>query len=217
MELIFLFGSLCTASSLCFQLVGMQICYGIVKKGSTGDMSPFTFITYFVACAVWLKYGLIKNLPVVIAVNANGSILNFIYTLIFYRYSNKKMQFHRFLFIGTVMLVSPLFYIEYYQLNQQIAVQNLGLYCVCLTIIGYGAPLVSLVDVIQSKSTESLSLVLIVANLVVAVIWTVYGGLIDDKYVQAPNFLGAVLALIQLSLFAIYPSSPPSKSKVIHS
>ncbi|XP_045169686.2 sugar transporter SWEET1-like [Mercenaria mercenaria] len=207
MELVHMFGALCTASSFCFQLVGMQICYSIVKKGGTGDMSPFTFISYFVACSMWLKYGLIQKLPVVIAVNAYGATLNFIYTIIFYRFSTKKLQFHRFIFLGAAMLVSPLMYIRYYQTDVKLAMEHLGSYCVLLTVIGYGAPLVSLTDVWRTKSTESLSFVLIFANFMVAVLWTVYGGMIKDKYVQAPNVLGGILALIQLSLFIIYPSS----------
>lgn len=56
-----------------------------------------------------------------------------------------QSQFHRFLFIGAMMLISPLVYIRYYENNHQVALENLGSYCVCLTIIGYGAPLVSLV------------------------------------------------------------------------
>lgn len=216
MELVHLFGGLCSASSFCLQLIGIQICYGIIKKGGTGDMSPFTFISYFVSCAVWLKYGITQHLPVVIAVNAYGATLNFIYTIIFYRYSTKKDQFHRFLFIGAVMLFSPLMYIKFYETDTKVAMEYLGSYCVLLTVIGYGAPLVSLTDVIRSRSTESLSFSLIVANFMVAVLWTVYGGLIKDKYVQAPNVLGGVLALLQLSLFIIYPRSQ-LKSKIIHS
>lgn len=218
MELVHLFGALCTASSFCFQFVGMQICYSIVKKGGTGDMSPFTFISYFVAGAVWLKYGLVQKLPVVIATNAYGAFLNLIYTVVFYTYtgSAKKSQFHRLLFVGGLMLILPLLYVKYYQTDIKLASDHLGTYCVILTVIGYGAPLISLQDVIRTKSTESLSFILILANCLVAGLWTTYGGLIKDKYVQAPNVLGLGLALIQLSLFACYPSSS-TKGKVIHS
>ncbi|XP_052802287.1 sugar transporter SWEET1-like isoform X2 [Mya arenaria] len=206
MELVSFVGSLCTLSSFTFQLVGMHVCYGIIKKGSLGDMSSFTFISYFVACAVWLKYGLIVNNWVLIAVNAYGAFLNFIYTMIFYRYSVKKTQIHRFFLLGVAMTISPLTYVKYYQTDSSMALNHLGSYCVCLTVIGYGAPLISLVDVVKSKSTESLSFVLILANLGVGILWTIYGGLVGDKYVQGPNGLGAVLALLQLSLFAIYPT-----------
>ncbi|XP_052267268.1 sugar transporter SWEET1-like isoform X1 [Dreissena polymorpha] len=217
MDLTTIVGMLCSMSSFSFQLVGINVCRGIVKKGSTGDMSPFTFISYFVACAVWLKYGLIVQNTVVIATNSFGSIMNFIYIIVFYTYSSKKPQFNQFLFLGAVMIVSPLVYIKHFQTDGQLALSHLGSYCVCLTIIGYGAPLVSLSDIVRSKSTESLHFVLILANFLLGLLWTLYGLLIADRYVQVPNFLGAMLALIQLSLFAIYPRSSHSRSKVIHS
>jgi len=44
------------------------------------------------------------------------------------------------------MLLCPLVYIKYYQADTSMAISHLGQYCVCLTVIGYGAPLVSLVS-----------------------------------------------------------------------
>lgn len=216
MELVILFGYLCTAGSVCFQLVGVQVIAGVVRKGGTGDMSPFTFITYFVACATWLKYGLMQELPVVIGVNLFGAVLNFIYTLFFYRYTIKKVQFYRCTITGAVLLLSPLLYIKYYQTDLQLASDHLGKYCVLMSIIGYGAPLVSLSDVVRTKNTECLSFPLIFANLIIAILWTTYGRLIADVYVTAPNLLGAGLSLIQLSLFVIYPAGS-QKGKIIHS
>lgn len=217
MEMVTFFGYLCTAGSVCFQLVGIQVIAGVVKKGGTGDMSPFTFITYFVACSTWLKYGLMQDLPVVIGVNLLGAILNFIYTMFFYRYTIKKNQFYRCTLVGAVLLLSPLLYIKYYQTNLQTASDHLGKYCVIMSIIGYGAPLVSLTDVIKAKNTECLSFPLVFANLLIAVLWTMYGRLIADIYVTAPNFLGIILSVIQMALFLIYPSTSSQKGKIIHS
>lgn len=215
METVTLFGYLCTLGSVCFQLVGIQVISGVVRKGGTGDMSPFTFITYFVACSMWLKYGLMQELPVVIGVNLLGAVLNFIYILFFYRYTIKKVQFYRCLTAGSALLLAPLLYIKYYQTDLQLASDHLGKYCVLMSVVGYGAPLVSLSDVIKTKTTECLSFPLIFANLIIAVLWTTYGRLIADIYVAAPNLLGAGLSLMQLSLFVIYPAT--TKGKVIHS
>ncbi|CAF4397102.1 unnamed protein product [Rotaria socialis] len=69
----------------------------------------------------------------------------------------------------------------------------------------FGSPLASLRHVIQKQTTESLSLPLSLANLIVPIEWVLYGILIDDKFVQVPNFLGAILGFIQVSLFYKYP------------
>lgn len=63
-----------------------------------------------------------------------------------------QSQFYKFLLIGAAMLIGPLMYIKYYQQDPLIAVSHLGQYCVCLTVIGYGAPLVSLVSDQQFSS-----------------------------------------------------------------
>ena len=46
------------------------------------------------------------------------------------------------------MLLSPLLYIKYYQTDLQLASDHLGKYCVLLSVVGYGAPLISLVSMI---------------------------------------------------------------------
>ena len=58
------------------------------------------FICY--SCATWLKYGLMQELPVVIGVNLFGAVLNFIYTLFFYRYTIKKVIFSTLLCLPSV-------------------------------------------------------------------------------------------------------------------
>ena len=47
------------------------------------------------------------------------------------------------------MLLSPLLYIKYYQTDLQLASDHLGKYCVLLSVVGYGAPLVSLVSILS--------------------------------------------------------------------
>jgi solute carrier family 50 (sugar transporter) len=59
--------------------------------------------------------------------------------------------------------------------------------------------------VVEKQSTESLSLPLCFANFVVPIEWVLYGVLINDKFVQVPNFLGAILGAIQVALFYKYP------------
>ena len=58
------------------------------------------FICY--SCATWLKYGLMQELPVVIGVNLFGAVLNFIYTLFFYRYTIKKVILSNLLCLPSV-------------------------------------------------------------------------------------------------------------------
>lgn len=59
---------------------------------------------------------------------------------------------------------------------------------------------------IKTQSTESISFYLCSFNFIVGLEWFIYGVLINDLFVQIPNLLGALLGLVQLSLFFKYPS-----------
>lgn len=59
--------------------------------------------------------------------------------------------------------------------------------------------------VIRAKSTESLPFPIIVASMVVSFQWFVYGCLLNDFFIQIPNFMGCILSGFQLCLFLIYP------------
>jgi solute carrier family 50 (sugar transporter) len=71
--------------------------------------------------------------------------------------------------------------------------------------------------VIKTQSTESISFYLCSFNFIVGLEWFIYGLLINDRFVQIPNLLGALLGIVQLSLFTKYPSqslaSRSTKSK----
>ncbi|KAL5006552.1 hypothetical protein ScPMuIL_015358 [Solemya velum] len=204
-------GFMASSSSIGVYLVGIEICYRIIKKGSTGDISSFPFIAYFIACCLWLRYGVLENIFAVTIVNGFGAVTQFTYICIFYMYTKRRNHFLRMLFFGCCLLLLPLVYVKYFQLDHKKAQNHFGMICVGMTIIGYAAPLASLTDVIKTKSTDCMSFPLVFVNFVVAIEWFLYGLLIKDFYLQLPNFLGFVLALMQLGLFIRYPGkkTPP--------
>lgn len=75
-----------------------------------------------------------------------------------------------------------------------------------MTVLFFAAPLTMLFHVVRVKNSESLPFPLIASSFFVSLQWFVYGLLIDDTFVQVPNFLGCLLSGTQLALFVIYPS-----------
>ncbi|KAL3831470.1 hypothetical protein ACJMK2_023215 [Sinanodonta woodiana] len=212
MEFVIVFGWIATASSYVIQIIGMQICFDIIKKGTTGDMTPFTFISYFCASSIWLKYGFLARINTLIASSFLSSIINLLFILVFYRYCSKRNTLHCYTFIGLLLLLLPLVYVQYYQTDIKLATKHLGLYAVLMSIVAYGAPLASLADVFRTKSTECISFPLVFANFVVAIEWFIYGGMLGDPFVQYPNLMGIVLGIVQLGMFVCYPSTNPSRA-----
>lgn len=116
----------------------------------------------------------------------------------------------------------------------------LGLLCCCLAVLFFASPLTMLAHVIRTQNTDSLPFPIIVASFFVCLLWTAYGVLIGDRFIQVrkarwlandgrsslnyatvivysisfqiPNLLGGILAGIQLTLYVIYPKKKASFS-----
>ncbi|XP_025093649.1 sugar transporter SWEET1-like isoform X1 [Pomacea canaliculata] len=193
-------------STLC-QLVGIQLCVQIIRKGATDLMSPVPFIAFFVGACLWTKYGLMQNDANLVLSNIFALLLQLVYIGVFYVYTIKKSHFYRLLTVGAVILFLPLIYVQYFENDPAVGVHHLGLVCCCMSVCCTGSPLATLRDVLRTKSTESMSFLLCFFNFVAALAWFVYGLLLKDSFIIIPNIIGGILGLTQVILFCIYPTS----------
>jgi len=188
-------------------LTGAAICRTIRRRGSTEGISAVPFALCCVSCFFWLRYGLLKNDRTVIFINLVGLALEIAYTLFYYAYTIRKGPLNRMLILSLATCVVMLLYIDGVSPAYDTAIAHLGMMCLTLNILNFGAPLASMKEVIRTKSVETLPGPLIFANLVVAFQWFLYGYLVDDIYMKVPNVIGIILSAIQLSFFVIYPAS----------
>ncbi|CAF1080797.1 unnamed protein product [Adineta ricciae] len=196
---------ICTISTIGLFLTGVQICNRIYRMRSTGDISGFPFVATMVNCTLWLLYGYVGNNSTIVIVNFIGASLELIYALFYLQYTPDRNSFMRLIAMAAAFLATVAFYLLYIVSDRATASLHAGVVASVATVIMFGSPLASLKEVVQKQSTESLSLPLCFANLVVPAEWVLYGILINDKFVQVPNFLGAILGLIQVFLFYKYP------------
>ncbi|CAH1987974.1 unnamed protein product [Acanthoscelides obtectus] len=199
--------SLCTIIQF---LTGTLVCLKIVKNKSTADMSSLPFISGCLSTSLWLRYGFLIEDTSLILVNTVGSTLFFSYVVTFYLYSVRRgtvlQQFMLCLFVLSMVLL----YIHKTKSDEE-ARSHLGLICASVTIMFFAAPLASLFHVIRIKSADSLPYHLILATFVVCLQWFAYGMMLNDKFIQVPNFIGCIFSALQLSLFIIYPNPKDKK------
>ncbi|XP_022250086.1 sugar transporter SWEET1-like isoform X1 [Limulus polyphemus] len=206
MDLKVFFGNAAIVCTVASFFSGAFVCKKIWRKGSSADISPFPFLAGVLCGVLWLRYGLFVKDPVVISVNTIGLLFQTIYVLWYYVFTLNKSTLHRQL-LGTVILLGGLFYyLIYLTKDESSAIQASGLMASASSLMFCAAPFASLADVIKTKSVENLPFPIIISTFVVTSLWFIYGFLLNDKYIQVPNFIGCLLALFQLSLFAIYPS-----------
>ena len=68
---------------------------------------------------------------------------------------------------------------------------------------------------IRVKNTESLPFPIIMASLIVSCQWFAYGCLLNDQFIEIPNFLGCVLSAFQLCFFLIYRNNQFNEAHLI--
>jgi len=204
-SLTLLVDKICTISTIGLFLTGIQICNRIYRMRTTGDISGFPFVATLVNCTLWLLYGYSANISTIVIVNFIGASLQLTYALVYLRYTPDRTSYFRLIGSAVIFLAIMSFYLQYVVSDRKTAAFQAGIVASIATVIMFGSPLASLRDVILKQSTEALSLPLCFANLIVPIEWVLYGILINDKFVQVPNFLGAILGFVQVSLFYKYP------------
>ncbi|XP_014480900.1 PREDICTED: sugar transporter SWEET1 isoform X2 [Dinoponera quadriceps] len=189
-DILALSASICTVLQF---LAGVLVCKKYIKNGTTGDSSVLAFVTCFMSCSLWLRYGTLIRDFFVVCVNFFGMLLQICYIIIFTLYSLKSG----------------------FQKDEALVTKQIGFLSCSLTILFFASPLVLLAHVIRAKNTESLPFPVIMASMVVSCQWFAYGCLIDDQFIQIPNFMGCVLSGFQLCLFLIYPNKQPDQAYFI--
>ncbi|XP_049295301.1 sugar transporter SWEET1 [Anopheles funestus] len=203
--------TLATVATVLQFLTGTVICNRYIRKKSTGDTSAFPFISGFLSCFMWLKYGVLTEESTLILVNFIGSALFFSYTVVFFIFCvNKREVVRQMMLISCIILSATLY--TMFESDVEKSVRIIGLLCCCLAVLFFASPLTTLAHVIRTQNTDSLPFPIIVASFFVCFLWTAYGVLIGDRFIQVPNLLGGILAGIQLTLYVIYPKPKASAS-----
>nr|CAH7742714.1 unnamed protein product [Callosobruchus chinensis] len=177
-------------------------------------MSSLPFVSGCLSTSLWLRYGFLINDTSLILVNTIGATLFFSYVVTFYLYSVRRGAVMQQLMFCMLLLSMVLLYVHRKNDIEEARV-HLGLMCSLVTIMFFAAPLASLFHVIRIKSTDSMPYHLILATFVVSLQWFIYGLLLNDKFIQIPNFLGCILSAFQLSLFVIYPKDQKVCTSVV--
>lgn len=192
-------------------LSGIVICYDIVKQKSTENVAVMPFLGGTAMGVLMLEYSNILNDPAMTRVNWVGLLLNVGYLLCYYIYTNDKKSVHSqsviaSLFVGIIILYAKLE-------SPDVLEFRYGIIITVLLMLLIASPLFSLKEIIETKSTATLPFPLILTGTLVSFQWLLYGIIIQNEFIQFQNVVGFGLCVIQLSLFAIYPSKPSNASK----
>ncbi|XP_076230513.1 sugar transporter SWEET1 isoform X2 [Nomia melanderi] len=190
------------------------VCKKIMKNGSTGNSSALAFITCYTSCVLWMRYGMLIEDQFILLVNIFGAVLQASYVYVYILYSVKRFKIIKEMIIATCFLAAVYFY-SFYEEDKLLAAKYVGFLSCTVTVLFFASPLMMMAHVIKVKSTESLPFPIIMASLVVSSQWFTYGCLLNDRFIQIPNFLGCVLSAFQLCFFVIYKNNQITEAHLI--
>lgn len=204
-------GQVAPVASIALCLAPLPTIEKVKKESDVGELPMLPYSSMATNGFLWTTYGLLRNKPSIMIPNTIGFLLGSYYFMNFHRYApissptlpgSKKLHVAVSLTIGAIALAL-------YSSGLPVAVDILGLSAVVLCLILFASPLAALKSVIQTKSSKSIPLPFTLATLVNCFAWLMFG-LFDlkDVNVWLPNVVGLTLAVVQLSLKAIYPGPP---------
>ncbi|GFS53121.1 sugar transporter SWEET1 [Trichonephila inaurata madagascariensis] len=208
MDLKSIVGKAATVCTIAVFLAGTEICRRIWHKKSTCDISALPFLCGLMSCSIWLRYGLLIDDSALIVVNATGSTLQILYLMWYAKFNTSKGTYYKQLAIA-ISIIGFLYYYTTYYAEGEEARYVAGISACTAGVLFMGSPLSAMAHVLKTKNVDTLPFPMILSTFIMATLWLCYGVLTNDLFVQVPNFLGALLALSQLFLFAIYSHKKP--------
>jgi solute carrier family 50 protein (sugar transporter) len=174
------------------------------KLNSTASTPIFPYVAMYVNCACWAKYGLMTRNWSILGTNLTGLALSLYYVYCFDKF-NTSPSLSRGQFIFALVFLYGLLAVLHY-LPFARAVEVLGLVSGLCSVLMFGAPLVTVWYVFRAEDSSSMSFRLSAMNLICSTCWTLYGFLLKDKFIMAPNLLAIILSLVQLFIIHKYPA-----------
>jgi len=203
---VFFFVVLQFAGPICFigmQLSSLRTSYQIYATKSVGQLSNIPFLSLLTNSVVWTIYGYLKQDVTVFVPNYSGMLAGLACIGVYHRYAD-EVDWRNYAVSAVILVVAAILGYEGY-------VEYLGSLGVCMSIFLLGSPLSTLATVIRNKNTNALPFYTSLTTFMNALSWFLYGAIESkDPMIYVPNFVGLLLACVQLSLFALFgmPKGP---------
>jgi len=205
---------LATAITIAVFLSPWKTIQEIKNNKSVGSISCVPFISSFMNCLLWISYGYLVQNSTVGLVNVVGLVSSIYYIFVYYSAASRleKEKLNKTIAFAATILAAVFFYV--FVMSDENDVRfNMGIFASVFSIIMFGAPLGQMLTVIRTKSTESMIFPLAIMSELCATAWTLFGYMINDKFVMVPNGIAVVLSAAQLALFVLYPAGKQGYTK----
>ncbi|XP_073020982.1 bidirectional sugar transporter SWEET7-like [Primulina eburnea] len=186
--------------------------YRIWKKKSVEQYSPIPYLATFINCGLWILYGLPvvhPNSTLLVTINGAGLAIEIVYLSLFIIFSDAKKRLKLVAAVVAECIFVAVLALLVLTLVHSTNLRSIivGSICMLGNIMMYAAPLAVMKLVIRTRSVEYMPFFLSLFSFLNGSCWTAYALVRFDPFIAAPNGIGSVLGLAQLSLYATFYKS----------
>nr|WNV59957.1 SWEET9 protein [Betula platyphylla] len=209
-QLSFVFGLLGIIVSFLVYLAPLPTFYRIYKKKSTEGFDSLPYSVALFSATLTFYYAFLKTSAfMLIIINSIGFAIESIYLFIYMIYAPGRARIYtaKLLFFFNLGLLGLIVLCTSLIRESSLRLTAVGWICAIFSVCVYAAPLSVMKLVIKTKSVEFMPLSLSFFLTICATMWFVYGLLIKDFFIAAPNILGFIFGTAQMILYIIYKHS----------
>ncbi|XP_013421622.1 sugar transporter SWEET1 [Lingula anatina] len=212
MELLEIVGWITQITTVAMFTTGIPVCWSMVKTKDARHVPYPFFLLGDIGNICFLVYGLMVNDSILISLNLIGAVLNTVYIFAYISVVSSKSHPIQML-IGGVIYICGLFYFLTYLSPPAVFAHRLGLATSLLNTVMLSTPLfLEIPQHLKEKSTEGMSMAMLIGTIACASSWTSYGLLVNDPFIYMPNVPAILGAVGKIGLLVVY-GMPGSKTK----
>jgi len=187
------------------------------QNGSPGERSYVPYLSMMASSLLWTMYAWqTSNILPLGLTNLVLEILSGGYFIIFLLVSQSRKRWNAILASSIVFLTIQATYFYVTSDVPELIEPRLGLIGCFVTCLMFLSPLVTIKNVLETRSSGSISKSLAWGSFVNSVLWSWYGILENNLFVIIPNVIGTVSSVLQLLLIWYFPprSLIPTQQKL---
>ncbi|PRP84970.1 PAS sensor protein [Planoprotostelium fungivorum] len=182
----------------------------IQTTGTTGTVPWLPLFFNLFNSILASLYGYVSGNSTVLYVNTINIFTSSYFVFIYYVYSKDKNNVLMWLSGGALFVLALLYHISV-RVDTESAQTHIGIISNLFTLCMFAAPLATMGTVIRTRDASSIIKLLAITSFACSVSWLIFGLMVEDIYIQLPNFVGLILSGLQIGLVYTYGARPLSE------
>jgi solute carrier family 50 protein (sugar transporter) len=204
MEVISIMEAITLVVTLLMFISGLPPCLEMYRTKSTKNVPYHIFLMAAVGCFGMFHYGLMVGNNILIFLNVVGAALQSLYVYLYLSVVLSKSKPLFYLLIAFLYEAVLYTYVFGHLVGHSERAEMIGYCSSLLTTVMLLLPIVEVYDNVCNKNADGMPIIMLVGGLACGTCWLVYGLMLNDPNIYAPNIPGIVITLLKFLMIFLY-------------